>query len=276
MPRCRPEIVKNGAVSAALVAGVVLVVAACTQQISQQTASPDASPSTPAVNTTPSIAPPPADSPTPVTVPSPATSPSPARLIITSVPFHMGEVGLTYSTVTLGASGGVKPYKWSISSGSLPPGVTVSSGGSTTGKPTTAGTYSFVIRVDDSAGAAAGVSRSIFVFRQIAWTTPRATCSVFGNPVSCTAPSLKYTGGASSAIPKITVVPNPGNPALPAGSTFVAKSGLVTFNIPGPGCNAPNYDSIVTLVLVDQSPCGTGFNCSSGKLSLTIHMSNNC
>jgi trimeric autotransporter adhesin len=187
----------------------------------------------------------------------------------------MGEVGLAYGTVTSGAAGGVKPYKWSISSGALPPGLALSSGGSTTGKPTTAGTYSFVIRIDDSAGAAAGVARSIFVFRQIAFTTTSATCSATGNPVSCTTPTLKYTGGASNS-PTVTVTPNPRYPALPKGSTFTAKSGVVTFTIPGPACNAPNYDSIFTVVLVDQSPCGAGFNCSSGKLTLTIHMSNNC
>ena len=261
-------------VPAALVAGVVLVLAACTQTISQQTASPEASPST-AASTTPSTAPTPADSPPPDTSPPPVASPSPAKLIITSAPFHMGEVGLVYATVTSGAAGGVKPYKWSISSGALPPGLTLSSGGATTGKPTAAGTYSFVIRVDDSAGAAAGVSRSIFVFRQIAWTLSSATCTNTNPSPVCTTPTLKYTGGASST-PKVSVTPTPGNPALPPGSTFTAKSGVVTFYIPGPACNAPAYDSVFNVVLIDQSPCGVGFNCSSGKLSLTIHMSNGC
>ena len=262
----------------ATLAGLVLTLSACTQLTSQQpTNSPDATPSTPAISTTPSTAPTPTDTPTPSTVPSTAPSPSPAKLIITSVNFHMGEVGLTYGTVTAGAAGGVKPYKWSISSGALPPGLALSkAGGTTTGKPTAPGKFSFVIRVDDSAGGAAGVPRTIFVFRQIAFTTTSATCNVIGNPVSCTAPPLRYTGGASNASPKVNVTPNPGNPGLPPGSTFTAKSGVVTFNIPGPACNASNYDSVLSVVLVDQSPCGAGFNCSSGKLSLTLHMSNNC
>jgi hypothetical protein len=261
---------------AALVAGVVLVLAACTQPISQQTQSPEATPSTPAVNTTPSTAPTPADSPTPGTSPAPASSPSPAKLIITSVPFHVGEVGLTYSTVTLGAAGGVKPYKWSISSGALPPGVTVSSGGSTTGKPTTAGTYPFVIRVDDSAGSAAGVPRSIFVFRQIAFSAAVGTCTgMFNAGGGGCSTQLKYTGGASNT-PKVTVFQSSQYPPLPAGSTFIAKSGIVSVTIPLSGCGTPSYNSIVTLVLVDQSPCGAGFNCSSGKLSLSVSLSNNC
>jgi large repetitive protein len=187
----------------------------------------------------------------------------------------MGEVGLTYGTVTLVAAGGVKPYKWSISSGALPAGITLSSKGMATGKPTAAGTFSFVVRVDDAAGAAAGVPTSIFVFHQIVWTTATASCSDTSNSPVCTTPTLKYTGGASKS-PKVSITPSSGYPALPSGSTFTAKSGVVTFNIPGPVCGAADYNSILNVVLTDQSPCGAGFNCSSGKLSLTIHLSNNC
>jgi hypothetical protein len=151
----------------------------------------------------------------------------------------------------------------------------LSSKGSATGKPTAAGTFKFVVRVDDAAGAAAGVPTSIFVFRQVAWATTSASCSDTSSSPVCTTPALKYTVGASK-VPKVSVTPSAGYPALPPGSTFTAKSGLVSFNIPGPVCGAVDYDSILNVVLIDQSPCGTGFNCSSGKLSLTIHMSNNC
>jgi hypothetical protein len=190
------------------------------------------------------------------------------------VPFHIGEVGLTYGTVTLVAAGGVKPYKWSISSGALPSGLTLSTGGKTSGKPTSPGNFSFVVRVDDSAGGAAGVPSTIFVFRQVAFTTTSATCAVSANPVVCKM-LLAYTGGASKT-PKVNVTQSPKYPALPAGSSFTAKSGVVTVTIPGPACNALGYFSVVTLVLVDQSPCGAAFNCLSGNLTLTIRLSNNC
>jgi hypothetical protein len=268
-------LVKISVVPAAVVVGLVLVLTSCTQLTGQQPpSSPEVTPSTSSASPTPSTSPTPTETSTPGTSPSPKPSASPAKLIITSLPFHMGEVGLSYGTVVLGAAGGVKPYKWSISSGALPPGLTLLSGGSTTGKPTTVGTFSFVVRVDDSAGAAAGVSRSILVFRQIAFTATTGTCSAVGNPVSCTT-RLTYTGGAS-ATPKISVTQTPKYPPLPKGSSFTAKSGVVTVTVPGPACNTPNYDAVVTLVLVDQSPCGAGFNCQSGKLSLTIQMSNNC
>jgi uncharacterized repeat protein (TIGR01451 family) len=63
-----------------------------------------------------------------------------------------GEVGVTYSdqlTVTAGTS----PFTWSVSSGSLPPGVTLgASTGLLSGIPTTAGTYSFTVKVTDNSG----------------------------------------------------------------------------------------------------------------------------
>ena len=42
--------------------------------------------------------------------------------------------------VTLAASGGVSPYTWSLASGALPAGVSLTSAGVLSGAPTTAGT----------------------------------------------------------------------------------------------------------------------------------------
>lgn len=54
------------------------------------------------------------------------------------------------------ASGGVPPYgAFTISSGSLPAGLTLNSDGTVTGTPTTASEYSWTIRIEDSEGGAA-------------------------------------------------------------------------------------------------------------------------
>ncbi len=45
-------------------------------------------------------------------------------------------------------------YAWSLASGTLPPGLSISSGGSLSGTPTTLGTYTFVLRAEDGANAA--------------------------------------------------------------------------------------------------------------------------
>jgi hypothetical protein len=259
-------------VRAALVGGLVLVLSACAQPFGQQaTSSPETSPSIPAVTSSPSTEPTPTNSPPVETSPSPKASPIPAKLIITTLPFHMGEVGVTYGTVTLGASGGVKPYKWSISSGALPGGLALSAGGTTTGKPTAAGTFAFVVRVDDSAGSAAGVSRSIFVFRQITFTTSSAKC--LGDYLKGCRTTLNYIGGAS-ATPKISFTLNPASPPLPQGSSITVKGGVVTISIAPPSCY---FDpAVLTLVLLDQSPCTAGYQCKSGPASVSINIPGAC
>lgn len=188
----------RGVVPAMLVAVVALVLSSCTQATSQNNPSPEASPSTAAASPTPSTSPTPVESPSPADSPSPSPSPSPARLIITSLPFHTGEVGVTYAPVGLGASGGVPPYKWSIATGALPPGLALSTGGSTTGNPTTAGSFSFVVRVDDSGGGAAGVPRTISVVRHLtAAGTCGEGCSVEAGCVTVCGTFGSHSGGLS-------------------------------------------------------------------------------
>ncbi|MBJ7327410.1 MAG: putative Ig domain-containing protein, partial [Chthoniobacterales bacterium] len=58
-------------------------------------------------------------------------------------------VGTSYYQL-MQASGGDGLLNWSISSGSLPLGLTLSGGGIFSGTPTTAGTYTFTVRVTDS------------------------------------------------------------------------------------------------------------------------------
>ena len=60
-----------------------------------------------------------------------------------------GSVGSSYYQL-LQASGGDGLLVWSIGSGSLPPGLTLSGGGILSGTPTTIGTYTFTARVTDS------------------------------------------------------------------------------------------------------------------------------
>lgn len=63
-----------------------------------------------------------------------------------------GTVGVPYDT-GLFPLGGVPPWRWSFVGGTLPPGLSVqASPGRVRGTPTSAGTFTFIVRVDDSAG----------------------------------------------------------------------------------------------------------------------------
>jgi len=73
--------------------------------------------------------------------------------IVTSSLFQ-ATIGSPYS-MTLQATGGVLPYSWSVTSGQLPAGITLSSSGvlsGTAASNNTPGNYTFTVRVQDSTG----------------------------------------------------------------------------------------------------------------------------
>ena len=72
-----------------------------------------------------------------------------ALSITTASPLPAGTIGTAYSQA-LSASGGTQPYIWSITTGALPAGLTLSSGGVISGTPTTVGTANFTVQVADS------------------------------------------------------------------------------------------------------------------------------
>lgn len=63
-----------------------------------------------------------------------------------------GFVGETGKTWKFNATGGGVPYTWTLATGSLPPGFTLSSDGVISGTPTTAGSYSFILQLTDMLG----------------------------------------------------------------------------------------------------------------------------
>src|SRR4030095_15987268 len=87
---------------------------------------------------------------------------SPASLTITTSTFPIGIVNSPFAQ-QLQAIGGTTPYTWSLFSGTLPAGLTLSAAGIVSGTPTTAGTQDFVIRVADSAGTTSTRSFSLLV-----------------------------------------------------------------------------------------------------------------
>jgi len=84
-----------------------------------------------------------------ITIKPPAVAP----LSITTTSLPAGTVKVAYSA-SLAAIGGKTPYSWSIISGSLPLGLSISSAGVISGTPTSAGTFNFTIIVRDSSSPA--------------------------------------------------------------------------------------------------------------------------
>ncbi|WP_162458367.1 Ig-like domain-containing protein [Pseudactinotalea terrae] len=72
-----------------------------------------------------------------------------APLTVTTDELPAGTVGVAYRA-QLVATGGLDPdHTWVLAAGDLPPGLTLSTDGAISGTPTTAGTYTFTVTVDD-------------------------------------------------------------------------------------------------------------------------------
>jgi large repetitive protein len=85
----------------------------------------------------------------------------PLMITFPSTCCNAGTVGSSYFQ-NFFSSGGVGPFTWTVAAGHLPPGVTLT-GGHLGGTPTAAGTYTFTIKVTDSAGDRATEPGSITI-----------------------------------------------------------------------------------------------------------------
>lgn len=97
--------------------------------------------------------------------------------ITTASPLPNGLVGAPYQ-LTLEAKNGSAPYAWSVSSGSLPAGLSLSQNGTLSGTPSAEGSFSFSLQVSDAAKATASKSFALAVTQnalapvEIATTSP--------------------------------------------------------------------------------------------------------
>ncbi|MGD0615284.1 MAG: cellulase family glycosylhydrolase, partial [Verrucomicrobiota bacterium] len=94
-------------------------------------------------------------------VPVTGTGSQPLQITTTS-PLPGGSVSLAYSNNLL-AAGGQPPCSWSVSAGSLPDGLTLSTGGVISGTPNNNGTFNFTASVTDATNAVATQALAITI-----------------------------------------------------------------------------------------------------------------
>ncbi len=139
-----------------------------------------------------------------------------ALAISSTSPLAQGTATKSYSQ-TLTAVGGTPSYTWSLTSGALPAGITLSSGGVVSGTTSATGTFNFTATVTDSIAATASKT---FALTINAAPSIQTTSLPGGNINAPYSQTLTATGGTSP----LTWTVSAG--ALPAGVTL-STSGVV-------------------------------------------------
>jgi len=115
-----------------------------------------------------------------------------SSLQITTTTLPPGTTGTNYNQ-QLVASGGVTPYTWSLASGALPDGISLSPGGMLSGIPTTPVNASFTVRAADAGGGSTTQALTLVVASPPGITTTALATAVSGVAYSQT---LAVTGGS--------------------------------------------------------------------------------
>lgn len=140
---------------------------------------------------------------------------------ITTPTIPNGMVGLVYQT-TITVTGGLAPYTFSVSSGTLPAGMAIASGtGVLSGTPITAGTSTFTVQVTDAETPAVIASQSytITILAQLAITTNSLPAANIGVGYSAT---ITASGGVAPYTFAVTTG------TLPAGLTLNSVTGVIS------------------------------------------------
>jgi MBG domain (YGX type) len=149
-----------------------------------------------------------------------------------------GQYGSAYNSQTLTVIGGFPPYTFSVTAGSLPPGMSLSNAGTLSGTPTAAGAYSFTVTATDNTppplGPFSGSQTYSLNIDPAPLTITAANASMtYGGTVPSL--SVSYSGfvngdGASS----LTTTPT-------VSTTATSSSPADTYPITATGAVDPNY-----------------------------------
>ena len=207
---------------------------------------------------------------------------NPGPPVITTSSLPPATSGSPYSA-TLAVSGGQPPFQWSITSGSLPSGLSLNStSGAITGTTTKTGTFNFTVKVTDSTSQSDTQALSLVVSNQ--------NTGGFDGPAELPRIFLQ-TALANTPAPGKTTTVNAGGDFQAAlnsascGDTIELQSGATfngSFTLPAKGCDDQHWiiirtsapDSSLPAEGSRMKPCYAGvsslpgrpaFNCSSNQ-----------
>lgn len=169
-----------------------------------------------------------------------------------------GEVGTPYSQ-TLTGSGGVAPYSFSILTGALPAGLTLSLVGALSGTPTAFGTFNFIVQASD-ANNCTGTRNYVLTINQ---TCPAITVNPPSLPNGTVGTSYNQTLTATGGAPAYTYTVMAG--ALPTSLNLSTTGNLSgtpttagTFNFTVLANDANNCSGTRSYTVIISGGSGTG------------------
>jgi hypothetical protein len=210
-------------------------------------------------------------------------------LALTPSGLPAGAIGAAYGQ-TITTSGGLAPFHYAVTAGTLPAGLTLSTSGVLSGTPTAAGTFVFTISVTDTAGCTGGEDYVVDIFATPPVSSVAAnTAGLFiSDATPCVSVPFEYARGESAAVRAVQVsfqidasmlsLCTPGTPAasVHAGTWFGgftnrqilvtdhgAGSYTVDLTLLGEPCGITNGGTLFSLDL--QSVAGDG----AGAITVT-------
>ena len=139
------------------------------------------------------------------------------------------------------------PFTWTVDSGTLPPGLSLSSGGAITGIPTAAGTFNFTLKLVDSTGLTATQAQTITIDPGCAPPPTTTTTPTPPPPTTTTTPTPPPTTTT-------TPTPPPAKSTVQVVKTWVGTPSTTTIFVDADG-QAP-YDASV---VADTNGASTSF-----------------
>jgi len=184
----------------------------------------------------------------------------PSALNIAQFTINNGVIGISYKFLLV-ASGGVKPYTWTISDGTLPTGLTLTSDGVISGTPTQLGTFNFTAKVTDSQSPTQAydtLKTSITINSVLSLTSSPLPTGLVGG-------SYSGTIQASNGLPPYTyTLADPNNQPLPPGlsitTTLDPNGGPAVGTISGSPTTAGVYTFPVQVTDADSEVATAQFS----------------
>ena len=172
---------------------------------------------------------------------------APRPVVVTTSSLPSGQVGAAY-TANLAASGGSAPYKWALSSGALPNGLSLSTSGAITGTPTTAQNITgLIFQVTDSSTPAL--------------TAPSGSLAITINPAS----------------PGVSIVPKRAGLRINQSLSATATSGdgrTVNWSATGSGCSGTSCGTFSSQSTPSGSPVTYTAPATAGQFTIIATSAN--